>query len=160
MTTPPVMTPTVSRSIDIAADPATVYALVTDLDVLAELASETESMRWTKGSRAEPGSRFAGRNRNGRRSWTTTCTVTDARPGEAFGFDVRCSLPPVPVAHWRYEITATDGGCRVTESTVDQRPGWFRKPAELVTGVGDRTAASARHIEETLQRLRERAERG
>lgn len=66
----------------------------------------------------------------------------------------------IPVAHWRYDFVAADGGCRVTESTWDRRPRWFRKIAGLATGVGDRAAANAEHIRLTLQRLKERAEAG
>ena len=90
------------------------------------------------------------------RSWTTKCTVTHAEPGRVFAFDVKSAI--VPVAHWRYDIEPVDGGCRVTEQTWDRRPGWFRKPAGIATGVTDRTSANAKHIELTLQRLKARAE--
>jgi hypothetical protein len=48
--------------------------------------------------------------------------------------------------------------CTVTERTWDQRPGWFKKPAGLTTGVPDRAAANAEHIKATLDRLKEKAE--
>jgi hypothetical protein len=99
---------------------------------------------------------FKGRNRNGRRRWTTTCTVTDAEPGRTFAFDVKSVV--IPVAHWRYDLAATDGGCTVTESTWDRRPGWFRKPGGMATGVMDRDSANAEHIRLTLERLKARAE--
>lgn len=150
--------PTAVRSIDIDADPQQVYALITDLDTLAELADEADKMTWKKGALAEPGNVFVGRNRNGKRSWTTSCTVTEAVPGSVFAFRVTLPFPKVAVSQWRYDIAATETGCRVTESTRDERPGWFKKPAELVTGVRDRDDASARHIEATLERLRRRAE--
>jgi hypothetical protein len=73
-----------------------------------------------------------------------------------FAFDVKSAV--VPVAHWRYDIEPVDGGCRVTEQTWDRRPGWFRKPAGMATGVTDRTGANAKHIELTLQRLKAKAE--
>ena len=63
-----------------------------------------------------------------------------------------------PVAHWRYDITPTDGGCTVTESTWDRRAGWFKKIAGLATGVSDRDSANAQHIQATLERLKARAE--
>ena len=108
-------------------------------------------------TRAAPGAVFKGRNRNGGKSWTTTCTVTDAEPGRVFAFDVKSFV--VPVAHWRYDIEPADGGCRVTEQTWDRRPGWFRKPARH----RHRRHATARrptpkNIELTLQRLKARAE--
>ncbi len=61
-------------------------------------------------------------------------------------------------AHWRDDLAATDGGCTVTESTWDRRPGWFRKPGGMATGVMDRDSANAEHIRLTLERLKARAE--
>lgn len=116
-------------------------------------------MEWRKGDTVRPDAVFVGRNENGDRRWTTTCTVTDPEPGRVFAFDVRYTV--IPIARWQYEITdltAADGGCRVTESTWDRRPGWFRKLAPRATGVADRVAANAEHIRLTLQRLKQRAE--
>ncbi|WP_193045769.1 SRPBCC family protein [Mycolicibacterium baixiangningiae] len=144
-------------TVDIAADPDAVYRLITDLPTLAELAEETSAMQWKKGDAARPGAVFVGRNRNGSRSWNTTCTVTDAAPGRAFAFDVRKFA--IPVSHWRYEIAPTATGCRVTESTWDRRPGWFRKPGAWATGVSDRATANVENIATTLRRLKARAER-
>lgn len=155
MTTPDAAS--AQATVDIAAAPEVVYHLITDLNALAELAEETTAMRWKKGDAARPGAVFTGSNRNGSRSWNTTCTVTDAAPGRAFAFDVR-SLA-VPVAHWRYDIEAAPGGCRVTERTWDRRPGWFRTVAGVATGVRDRGTANAEHIRLTLERLKARAER-
>lgn len=149
--------PSVTASVSIAADPASVYALITDLPTLAALADEAHTMEWKKGSSAAPGSVFVGQNRNGARSWNTTCTVTDADPGKAFAFDVKSLV--FPVAHWRYDIAATEGGCTVTESTWDRRAGWFKVVGGLATGVSDRGGANAEHIKRTLERLKERAER-
>jgi hypothetical protein len=99
-----------------------------------------------------------GHNRNGVFRWSTTCTVTDAEPGRAFAFDVR--YLGLPIAHWRYDVAAEGGGCRVTERTWDRRPGWFSKTAWIGTGVRDRDAANAEHIKLTLARLKEKAETG
>ena len=99
---------------------------------------------------------FKGQNRNGRRTWSTTCTVTDAEPGRVFAFDVRYTV--LPISHWRYDIEPVDDGCRVTERTWDRRPAWFRKPAGWTTGVADRQSANLTHIQSTLQRLKQRAE--
>jgi hypothetical protein len=142
--------------VTINANPAEVYGLITNLNTLASLAEETSAMSWRKGDSATPGAVFKGTNRNGFRRWTTTCTVTDADPGRAFAFDV--SYLGVPVAHWRYDISACEGGCRVTEGTWDRRPGWFVKPGGLATGVMDRNSANGDHIKATLKRLKEKAE--
>lgn len=147
----------VEATVYIDADADAVYRMITDLPTLAELAAETTSMEWVRGKTAHPGARFRGSNSHGRHNWSTTCTVTDADPGRVFAFDVRSAV--VPVAHWRYDIVPTDdGGCRVTECTWDQRPGWFRVPARWATGVRDRKAANVEHIARTLQRLKQKAE--
>jgi hypothetical protein len=153
MTTPQ---PSASSSVDITASPATVYALITDLDAMSEIAEEAAAMRWKSGSSATPGAVFSGTNRNGWRRWTTKCTITDAEPGASFAFNV--SHTGVPISRWQYDIAATEGGCRVTESTWDRRPGWYKRPAGLATGVMNRAGANADHIQATLQRLKTRAE--
>lgn len=150
--------PCVTASVRIDARPDTVYALITDLPTLACLAEEAVAMTWRKGAAATPGAVFTGRNKNGWRRWSTTCTVTDAQPGRLFAFDVRHTV--VPVARWQYEIVAADGGCLVTESTWDRRPGWFRTIAGRATGTPDRAAANTENIRLTLQRLKRHAESG
>ena len=152
----PQSAPNATASVDIAADPQTVYALVTDLPTLAALAEETTEMVWKKGDSAEPNAVFTGRNRNGTKTWSTNCTVTRAVPGREFSFDVRAM--GIPIAHWSYQLEATEAGSRLTESTWDRRPGWFSPLAGLLTGVSDRDTVNRQHIETTLARLKARAE--
>lgn len=148
--------PSASASIEIAADPAKVYGLITDLASFAEITEETQAMVWKKGSAAAPGSVFKGKNKNGWRSWSTNCKITDA-DGSRFAFEVT-SHPSIPVSRWQYDVVASGAGCTVTESTWDKRPGWFKKPAELATGVKDRAVANTAHMQATLARLKTRAE--
>jgi len=148
--------PSASAQIDINADPAKVYALITNLESFSALAEETQAMVWKKGTSAVPGSVFRGKNKNGWRSWSTNCTVTDA-DGTRFAFEVT-SHPSIPVSRWQYDVVPTAGGCTVTESTWDMRPGWFKKPAEFATGVRNRVEANTAHMEATLARLKDRAE--
>jgi Polyketide cyclase / dehydrase and lipid transport len=148
--------PCATSTVRIDARPDTVYRLITDLPTLAALAEEAQATGSRRGDAVWPGPVFVGRNRNGWRRWTTRCTVTDAEPGRVFAFDVRHTV--LPIAHRQYDIDAVEGGCRVTESTWDHRPTWFRKVAGVATGIADRTAASAEHIRLTLQRLKQRAE--
>lgn len=150
--------PCVNATVQIDARPDVVYRLITDLPTLAGLAEEAVAMEWCKGDAARQGAMFAGHNQNGSKRWTTMCTVTDAEPGRIFAFDVRYS--GLPVARWQYDIVEDDGGCRVTESTWDRRPGWFRKLAGRATGTPDRVAANTKHIQLTLERLKQRAEAG
>jgi len=148
--------PSASATIEIAADPAKVYGIITDLGRYCEIAEETQAMAWKKGNSVAPGSVFKGKNKNGWRSWTTNCRITDA-DGSRFAFEVT-SHPSIPVSRWQYDVVAAPGGCTVTESTWDKRPAWFKKPAELATGVKNRAEANAAHMEATLARLKARAE--
>ena len=59
----------------------------------------------------------------------------------------------------RYEISQVDGGCQVTETTWDRRPGWFRMLAGKATGVSDRGTENAKNIAATLARLKAHAEK-
>ncbi len=156
--TVPSAAPSASATVQIKASPETVYGLITDLPTLASLAEEAVGMEFRKGNCVSEGAVFVGRNENGDKRWVTKCTVTDAEPSHVFAFDVRYLV--VPVSRWKYDIVATEDGCRVTESTWDRRPGWFRKVGGMATGVADRASANAEHIQLTLQRLKQRAEAG
>jgi hypothetical protein len=148
--------PSARSSVQVNASPAAVYALITDLDAMSQIAEETAVMRWHKGTAAAPGAVFKGTNRNGWRRWTTKCQITDADAGRRFAFNV--SHTGVPISRWQYDISDSDGGCTVTESTWDRRPGWYKTPAGLVTGVMNRAGANSDHIQATLRRLKARAE--
>lgn len=149
--------PSASAEVIIDAPADNIYTLITDLKAMAALAEETVAMEWVQGNSAQPGSIFKGHNRNGHHKWTTTCTVTEAHAGRSFAFDVKYTI--LPIATWRYAITNLEsGGCRVTESTWDQRPAWFKKFAKLATGISDRDSANNAHIRVTLERLKHRAE--
>jgi hypothetical protein len=76
-------------------------------------------------------------------------TVVACEPGVVFEFAVTSG--PLAVASWRYEFEETDGGCRVTESWVDQRKRWF---AALARVMGDHSAEHAEtEMKSTLANL-------
>jgi hypothetical protein len=139
-----------SRSVPVAASADAVYALVSDLPRMGELSPENTGGRWLRGATgAAPGARFRGTNRNGWRRWSTTVTVEVADPGRELAFAV--GFRGIPVSRWSYTIEpAGDEACTLTETWTDRRPGWFKGPAGLTTGVMDREAATAASIERTL----------
>ena len=114
-------------------------------------------MEWHKGDAVPPGAMFKGTNSHGHQVVDDDLHRHRRRSGQ--GVRIRRHERRDPVAHWRYDIVAGDGACRVTERTWDRRPGWFRMPAGWATGVKDRNAANAEHIAHALQRLKEKAER-
>ncbi len=105
------------------------------------------------------GARFRGTNRNGWRRWSTNVRVTHAVADRAFAFSV--SSFGIPVSDWSYDVASDgDAACTVTESWVDRRPGWFRFPAGLATGVRDRgEQTTAAGIDRTLAAVKARLER-
>ncbi|RAS66859.1 polyketide cyclase/dehydrase/lipid transport protein [Lentzea atacamensis] len=149
------MTPDASAHIDVAASPQRVLELVSDLRRLGGVAEEYSGGRWLGATGPSVGARFRGVNRRGWRVWPTVSTVTDCSASR-FAFEVR-SLG-LPVSRWQYDIEPTASGCRVTESTWDRRPGWYKPITVLATGVTDRAVTNQRNIEATLERLKKAAE--
>jgi uncharacterized protein YndB with AHSA1/START domain len=146
------MSPDVSVTKEMAASPERVYALVADLPRMGEWSPENRGGEWLDAAAGvRPGTRFRGRNRNGRRAWKSLVTVVDADPGRRFAF--RSSIGPVRISDWSYTFEALPTGCRVTESWTDLRPGWFRPIARIATGVKDRPPHNRRGMEQTLARL-------
>lgn len=147
----------VSVTREIAAPAETVWSMVSDVTRMGEWSPENQGATWLGSATGPaPGARFKGRNRNGRRSWSTTATVVDAVPGQRFSF--RVAVGPLPVALWSYEVEPTAAGCRVTESCTDLRPGFFKPIARLATGVADRATHNRAGMEVTLERLAAAAE--
>lgn len=153
------MEPTISRSVLIAAEPAEVWALVTDLPRMGELSPENRGGRWLDGATGPAvGARFQGVNRNGELEWRTKVRVVVCEPERRFTFDVRSPFG-VRVSRWSYELEPTAGGCLLTEHWY--RVGnWFvrRILGPRVTGRADRPGYNVRSIEHTLAAVRARFE--
>jgi hypothetical protein len=137
-------------SLDIAAPAETVWALVSDLPRMGEWSPENAGGKWVKGATGPAlGAVFEGTNKSGFRRWSTMVTVIACEPGVVFEFAVTSG--PLAVASWRYEFEATDAGCRVTESWVDQRKKWFATVARVM---GDHSAEHAEgEMKATLSNL-------
>ncbi len=147
----------VSVSQEIVAPADQVWAMVADVTRMGEWSPETEAATWLRGAQGpEPGSKFRGTNRNGKRKWNTTASVVEAEPGHRFSF--RVNAGPFKVAEWRYDFESTPTGCRVTESWIDQRGRVARALGKPVSGVEDRATHNRAGMEQTLQRLKTVAE--
>jgi uncharacterized protein YndB with AHSA1/START domain len=105
-------------TVHVAAPPAQVWDLVSDITRIGEFSPETFEARWLAGP-AGPGvgARFRGHvRRNGRGPvYWTTCTVVASDPGRAFAFAVHGPGESV-VNTWRYQLNPAAGGTDVTES--------------------------------------------
>ena len=141
----------------IAADPGTVYGLVSDLPRMGEWSPENSGGRWLGGATGPAvDAKFRGNNRKGLRRWSTTVRVTEADPGRRFAFEV--TYGPLPISTWEYDLSAAADGCDVVESWTDRRPGWMRVASGPVMGVRDRAAHNRAGMEETLAKLKATAE--
>jgi uncharacterized protein YndB with AHSA1/START domain len=145
----------VSRDINAAADD--LWAMVSDITRMSEWSPENEGGEWlAPATAAQPGAKFRGRNRRGKRSWKTVGTVLEADPGRVFSF--QAGVGPAKIADWSYSFEALPTGCRVTETWTDHRAGWMKHLGHLVSGVGDRATHNRAGMEQTLERLAEVAE--
>ncbi len=153
------MEPTISRSTEVAADPRTVWSMVTDLPRMGRFSPENVGGQWVGGTTGPAvGARFRGTNRNGEREWWTRVRVVTCEPERRFTFDVATPFG-VRVSRWSYEITPTATGCRLTEHWY--RVGsWFirRFMGPRVTGRRDRPGYNVTSIEYTLAAVRSAAE--
>ncbi|MCW2669019.1 MAG: hypothetical protein JWO27_916 [Frankiales bacterium] len=152
----------VSRTVQVEAPAQRVWDLVSDLPGMGRLSPENTGGSW-RGRASGPavGAVFKGHNQHGARRWSTTVRVIRCEPGRSFSFAVS-SVLGIPVSEWSYDITAAgDGACEVTETWSDRRPGWFKAPAGLVTGVMNRDDSStAVNLETTLAAVKLLAEQG
>lgn len=125
---------------------------------MGQWSSENTGGKWTGGATGPAvGATFKGSNRNGWRRWNTKVTVLDSQPGRSFSF--RSSLMGIPIAVWSYDIAPTETGCTLTESWVDERPGWFKPVGTIASGVADRDSHIIDNMTATLDGIAAAAER-
>lgn len=129
----------VDVAVDVDAPVGRVWELVLDVDLPARFSREFEAGEWL--DQPGPGARFRGHNRIGDMAWSTTCTVVDFRPGEAFTWAVESVDHPVAV--WGYTLDAGDAGVRLgMHATLGPAPSPPRTAA----------AADPDHAEEVIAR--------
>lgn len=148
--------PSATGTIEIASPPAAVYAVVSDPAQLVSVAEETTKIVHRRAKVGQVGARFMGINRRGWHLWPTLSKVTDADPATRYAFEV--GEFGIPVSRWQFDIEPTANGCRVTESTWDRRPNWFKPVTAPFTGVKDRPTVNAQNIAKTLASLKARVE--
>jgi hypothetical protein len=119
---------------------------VGDPVAMAGITAECEAMEWV-GEPAAPavGARFRGRNRSGRRRWTTTCTIVRYEPGSEIAWDA--TFGPLPIARWSYRLEpVADGrGTVVEERFEDHRGAIMRATAPGPRHPGHRRTQSGQH---------------
>jgi Polyketide cyclase / dehydrase and lipid transport len=107
--------PSVEAAIVLDASNASIWALVTDIQLPARFSSEFRGAEWLDGAeRPALGARFVGRNEHpavGR--WETTSTVTSFEPGVVFGWAI--GDPDAPSASWRFTLSPDGSAVRLAQ---------------------------------------------
>ena len=144
-------------TVRMAASPAVVWDLVSDVTRIGEFSPETFEARWTRGATGPAvGAHFKGhvrRNGVGPVYWTL-CRVTECEPGRDFGFVVEAGGRTLN--HWRYQLREVEGGTEVTES-FELAPMGVLKVYWALLG-RCRGRANAHGMRQTLERIRAIAE--
>ena len=151
------MTDQIDVTSEISAPAEQVWAMISDVTRMGEWSPENEGAEWLKGATGpEPGAKFRGKNRNGKKKWDTIATIVDVEPGRLFSF--RVTAAGFKVAEWRYTFEPTATGCRLTETWIDERGVIAKTLGKPVSGVADRAAHNRTGMEQTLERLKTAAE--
>ncbi len=96
--------PTVTVSTEIAASPATLWPLITDIELPARFSEEFQGATWVPPATGPAlGAAFEGTNRHPLiGEWTVTCSVAVYEPERAFGWDP--GGPDAPFTTWRFTL--------------------------------------------------------
>ncbi|MGW4499065.1 SRPBCC family protein [Micromonospora sp. NPDC004336] len=168
--------PTVECDLHVAADPALVWKLVTDVELPTRFSPELRRVRWLDGSAGPAlGARFEGHNHNpALGEWRTISQVVRFDEPRVFGWlvldpDNRFGGGPAdperPAATWQFRLTPEGDGCRLAQRVrigpgrtgvslfIDRAPEHEEKIIEF------RLAALREAMTTTLQGIRDLAER-
>jgi uncharacterized protein YndB with AHSA1/START domain len=106
--------PTVEASTWIDAEPARVWGLFSDIQLMPTLSSELQAVQWVKGATApRVGARFVGHNEHDAfGQWSTTSQIVACDQPREFAWAV--GEPGNPASTWRFRLTPRDGGTNLT----------------------------------------------
>jgi uncharacterized protein YndB with AHSA1/START domain len=110
--------PSVEVEVHIAAPPARVWMLVSDIDLPARFSEEFQGAEWLDDAAGPAaGARFRGTNRHPAiGEWQTTCTLVGYEPERVFAWAVQD--PDNPSASWRFELDGDGDATRLRYSCV------------------------------------------
>jgi len=155
MQTPPDALATHEASIEIAASPDQVYALVSDVARMGEWSPEAIGADWIDGGTGAAGDWFDGHNKAGEREWTRACQVARAEAGRDFTFVVggvedNCTW-------WSFEMEPSADGTRLTERwwLVNKTPAMQAATPEQFAA---RAAYTKTMLEDTIAAIKATAE--
>lgn len=142
-------------TIDIAASPETVFAVICNLPAMGKLSPENTGGEWLGGATGpKVGARFKGTNERDGDAWSTIAKVIAFEPPTLFSFDV--TWHRFPISRWEFSVTPTAEGCRVCEGWSDRRNAVIRKDGDSETF--KRVEFTKESIRTTLERLKQSCE--
>jgi Polyketide cyclase / dehydrase and lipid transport len=116
----------------VAASPADVYAVVTDLGRSAEWSPECQGGQWVSGSPATVGAVFRGENFRGddivawapitRGDWTTEAQVIEAEPDRVFRWAMRDKTGHCQSSVWGFVVEPAEEGSTLTHDFQMDEP--------------------------------------
>ena len=138
----------------IAADPMTVWEMVSDITRMGEWSSECYRAMWLTRNRGK-GSVFLGLNKDRGLTWPSPAIVTESEPGRVFAF--RASSGVV----WRYCLAPVDRGTQLVEERINTGEfRWVKIGYRLLLGGYDRRMDVLRAgMRTTVDRIKIAAER-
>lgn len=162
--------PTVEATVHVAAPPARVWPLVSDIHVVAETSAELQEAQWlpapegpAEGSPPARGHRFRGRNAHPQAGeWETVSEVVECDEERAFGWAVMD--PANPSALWRFTLTPVEGGTELRQwAQLGPGPSNLTTVIERMPDKEERIVAGRlrefqQNMERTLDGIKQRAE--
>ncbi|MDX6277740.1 MAG: hypothetical protein QOJ72_1868 [Nocardioidaceae bacterium] len=147
----------IEGSVEIAAPPEKVWALVSDLRRMGEWSPQCSRMI-VLGREIKLGTRTLNVNRHGKLRWPTTAKVVAFEPNKKLAFRIVENR-----SVWTYDLEETATGSRLTESRTTPRG--VAKASNLSTeklmgGTDNFEVGLGSGINETLERIKAAAEAG
>lgn len=146
----------IEATIDIAAPPEQVWAVVSDLKRMPEFSPQVVRMLIL--GAVQPGTWIVNLNRDGKKYWPTTGRIVRFEPNQAFAFKINDNR-----TIWSYTLEPTDAGTRLIERRdCPNGTTWYsRKSIEAAFGS---TASFEEDLErgmhETLDKIKNAVEAG
>ncbi len=142
---------------EINATPEHIWSLITDLPAMGRWSPENDGGEWIKGSTGpELGAKFRGKNSWEGKSWEAPVTITEFEAPSRFAFEMR--VPLIGGADWSFDLERTEGGCKVTQTWIDQRTKVLKVLGAKLSGVPYRVLHTRMSMETTLENLTKEAE--
>ncbi len=158
--------PIAEAAVLVAAPPARVWALASDIFLLAELSRELQQVQWLPGwTGPARGARFQGRSRHPQvGEWTTVSEVVEYAAPRVFTWAV--ADPERPAAVWGFELSPRAGGTDLRQwAQLGPGPSHLTEviaamPAQEERIVAGRLREFRAGIHANLAAIKERAESG